>query len=116
MALPEAIFMNPYDVVEPDELRKLRRHLDAWQTKGAMRTIDIRTHDSMRAISVRGHLDEVLSLHEGAAKHMGLRTMGSRREVEVEGDLELIYGTVWYELEQRSLSLPDDFNLMKEVG
>lgn len=104
--------MNPYDVIESDELLKLRRHLDAWQAKGAMRTLNIRAHDSMRAISVRGYLSEVLSLHD-AAGHMGLRLIGSRRETRIEDGRELIYGTVWYELVQRPLSLPDDLNLMK---
>lgn len=105
--------MNPYDVVESKELIQLRRHLAARKIKGDLTTVHIRAHDSMRAISGRGLLSEVLSLHF-VAQQMGLRLMGTRREVEQEGDRELIYGTVWYEMVQRPLSLPDDLNLMKE--
>lgn len=106
--------MNPYDVIDPDELVKFRRHLVARKIKGELTTLDIRVHDSMRAISVRGYLSQVLSLHD-VAQQMGLGTMGSRRELEYVGTRELVYGVVWYTLPQRPLSLPDDLNLMKEA-
>ena len=98
--------VNPYDVVDPDELTKLRRGAQ----KSELRFLAMGAHATVRTISVRGPVEEVVALHE-RAKQLGLQFIGSRRDVEDEDGKEMVYGVAWYELDHRSGSLPNQLGL-----
>ncbi len=108
--------MNPYDVVEPDELVKLRKSIEKLvlqrRTKGAPEfgTLSLGQHTMVQNIAIRGPLSDVLEVHD-LTRRMGLTIVGSRSEDE-EGEA---YATLWYELDHRPENRPDDLGLRLEA-
>lgn len=107
---------NPYDVVEPDELVKLRRSIEKLvlqrrkDDRPEFAPLHVALHTKVQNIAIRGRLSDVLEIHE-LAQRKGLRLVGSRSEDENE-DGET-YATVWYELDKRPETRPDDLGLLE---
>lgn len=104
---------NPFDIVEHDELIKLRNKFEKLivqrrrEGEPELGPINMGTHVVVQFISVRGPIDSVLALHELRGP---LRAIGSCKEIEGEKD----YATIWYELDDRPESIPDDLGLISE--
>lgn len=105
---------NPYDVVEPDELVKLRQSIDKLVLQRRkddcpeFAPMHLGVHTMVQNIAVRGRLSDLLEIHE-LAKRKGLRLVGSRSEEENDE----AYATVWYELDKRPETRPDDLDLLE---
>lgn len=94
---------------------KLRRSIDKLvlqrrkDDRPEFAPLHVALHTKVQNIAVRGRLSDLLEIHE-LAQRKGLRLVGSRSDKNEDGEA---YATVWYELDKRPKTRPDDLGLLE---